>query len=205
MGLFAEHDFGEGAIITKYEGETIVYAKPRGLCPSKRFQCNPDMWKAAGHFPQVRVSLCPPFCICSPPSALLSSSACSPLLALLRLLCSPPPALPRLLSSACSPPPALLNSLSSTRSPPPALLLSSTYSCSTTPALLYLLSSARSPALLYLLPSARSRRQVTFRAVWMVAVKRSIADAAGLESLFTLTVRCGWRVAFGANAACARS
>ena len=143
---------------------------------------------------------------CSPPPALLLSSACSPPPALLlSSACSPPPALPRLLSSACSPPPALLNSLSSTRSPPPALLLSSTYSCSPTPALLYLLSSARSPALLYLLPSARSRRQVTFRAVWMVAVKRSIADAAGLESLFTLTVRCGWRVAFGANAACARS
>ena len=133
-----------------------------------------------------------------PLSSAALSSACSPSPALLH--CSPPPALLR-----CSPPPALLNSLSSTRSPPPALLLSSTYSCSTTPALLYLLSSARSPALLYLLPSARSRRQVTFRAVWMVAVKRSIADAAGLESLFTLTVRCGWRVAFGANAACARS
>ena len=145
MGLFAEHDFGEGAIITKYEGETIVYAKPRGLCPSKRFQCNPDMWKAAGHFPQVRVSLCPPFCICSPPSALLSSSACSPLLALLRLLCSPPPALPRLLSTACSPPPALLRLLSSACSPLPALVHLLSPTCSPSPALLNLLSSACSP------------------------------------------------------------
>ena len=136
----------------------------------------------------------------------------SPTPALPRLLssaCSPPPALLRLLSSACSPPPALLRLLSSTCSPPPALLrclLSS--ACSPAPALLYLLSSTCSPplpALLRLLSSACSRRQVTLRAVWMVAVKRSIADAAGLESLFTLTVRCGWRVAFGANAACARS
>ena len=142
-----------------------MYAKPRGLCPSKRFQCNPDMWKAAGHFPQVRVSLCPPFCICSPPSALLSSSACSPLLALLRLLCSPPPALPRLLSTACSPPPALLRLLSSACSPLPALVHLLSPTCSPSPALLHLLSPACSPppALLRLLSSTRSPQLALLR------------------------------------------